>query len=169
MYTKPSHAGAKKATPVCTIRDAWGGGSENLTGILGSTLTGVVCWSAAPYMLKWGGWWYLFYSGNGCCGLSCSYALGVARARGVLGPWDKNPGNPILAGNEEWQCPGHGTVASTPEGRHMLIYHAVSAQDKAWRQPLVDEVWWDGDGQWRERAEERAGDSADEGGPAAAP
>src|SRR5262249_48938445 len=43
-----------------------------------------------PYILKRGNWFYLFYSGAGCCGSGCNYAMGVARAHSLLGPWDKN-------------------------------------------------------------------------------
>ena len=57
------------------------------------------------YILRRDGWFYLFYSGNACCGESCNYALGVARSKTLLGNWEKNPANPILAANDVWQCP----------------------------------------------------------------
>jgi len=34
-----------------------------------------------PFVVRRGEWFYLFYSGSGCCGLGCNYALGVARAK----------------------------------------------------------------------------------------
>lgn len=101
-----------------------------------------------PFVLRHAGWFYLFYSGNACCGRECQYALGVARARKLLGPWEKNPRNPILAGNAAWRCPGHGTVVEDGRGRFFLIYHAYAARDSVYvgREPLLDEVSWEADG-----------------------
>ncbi|HKQ99033.1 MAG TPA: glycoside hydrolase family 43 protein, partial [Pyrinomonadaceae bacterium] len=76
------------------------------------------------FIIRRGGWFYHFYSGNACCGRACDYALGVARSRKLLGPWEKNPANPILDENDAWQCPGHGSIVTTPEGRDFLLYHA---------------------------------------------
>ena len=73
------------------------------------------------FIVRRGGWFYHFYSGNACCGRECNYALGVARARKLLGPWEKNPQNPILAANENWRCPGHGSIVSTPDGRDFSL------------------------------------------------
>ena len=50
------------------------------------------------YILRRGDYFYLFYSGNSCCGRACDYALGVARSKTLLGKWEKNPANPILPG-----------------------------------------------------------------------
>jgi beta-xylosidase len=101
-----------------------------------------------PFVQRRGDYFYLFYSGNGCCGAGCNYALGVARARKLLGPWEKNPANPILAANDSWRCPGHGSIVSTPDGRDFFLYHAYSAQTFIYvgRQGLLDEVQWGADG-----------------------
>ena len=101
-----------------------------------------------PFVLRRAGWFYLFYSGNACCGRECRYALGVARARKLLGPWEKDPHNPILAGNSAWRCPGHGTVVTDERGRTFLLYHAYAARDTVYvgRQGLLDEVTWAADG-----------------------
>lgn len=101
------------------------------------------------YILRRGGRFYHFYSGNACCGRDCNYALGVARAERLLGPWEKHPGNPILASNADWQCPGHGSIASTPEGRDFLMYHSYRKRGDAFgigREALLDEVTWGADG-----------------------
>ena len=94
------------------------------------------------------GWFYLFYSGNACCGRECNYALGVARSRNLLGPYEKNPANPILKGNEAWKCPGHGSFVETAKGRDFLLYHAYNARDNVYvgRQALLDEVRWEAGG-----------------------
>ncbi len=101
-----------------------------------------------PFVVRRDGWFYLFYSGNGCCGAGCNYALGVARSKSLLGPWDKNPSNPILAGNDAWRCPGHGSIVEDERGRFWLMYHAYSAEAFVFtgRQALLDEVVWAANG-----------------------
>ncbi|HVF57099.1 MAG TPA: family 43 glycosylhydrolase [Pyrinomonadaceae bacterium] len=100
------------------------------------------------FILRRGGWFYHFYSGNACCGRGCRYALGVARARKLLGPWEKNPANPILAANEEWQCPGHGDVVTTPDNRTFMLYHSYRQRADTFnvgREALLDEITWSAD------------------------
>lgn len=95
------------------------------------------------FVVRRDGWFYLFYSGNGCCGRECNYALGVARSKTLLGKWEKNPANPILAANAEWQCPGHGSIVETPDDRAFLLYHAYRKSRLGFqigREALLDEV-----------------------------
>ena len=101
-----------------------------------------------PAVVRRGGWFYMFYSGNFCCARECNYMMGVARSRKLLGPWEKNPANPILRGNDAWKCPGHGTIVSDARGRDYMMYHAMDAKDFVYvgRQALVDEVRWGADG-----------------------
>lgn len=101
-----------------------------------------------PFIRKRGEYFYCFYSGNACCGLGCNYALGVARAKSLTGPWEKLSRNPILAGNDTWRCPGHGSIVTTAEGRDFLLYHAYHARNfiYAGRQGVLDEVVWGADG-----------------------
>jgi beta-xylosidase len=100
-------------------------------------------------VLKHGNYYYLFYSGNACCGRSCNYALGVARSKTILGNWEKNPANPILTANDIWQCPGHGTIVETADGADFLLYHAYRKRADAFnigRETLLDRVEWTADG-----------------------
>jgi beta-xylosidase len=101
-----------------------------------------------PYLLARDGWYYLFYSGGSCCGEQCNYALGVARARSLDGVWEKHPGNPILAGSDDWKCPGHGTIVEDADRQTYLLYHSYSTQDfvRAGRLGLLDRVIWNADG-----------------------
>jgi beta-xylosidase len=95
------------------------------------------------FIIRRDGWFYHFYSGNACCGRGCNYALGVARSKTLLGKWEKNPANPILAANQTWQCPGHGSLVQTPDGRDFLLYHAYRKRSDAFnigREALLDEV-----------------------------
>ncbi|WP_414660817.1 family 43 glycosylhydrolase [Horticoccus sp. 23ND18S-11] len=101
-----------------------------------------------PFVLRHGEYYYLFYSGNACCGRGCNYALGVARAKDMLGPWEKCPANPLLAGNAAWRCPGHGSIVTDRAGRYWLLYHAYAAKGfvATGRQMLLDEVVFGADG-----------------------
>ena len=126
--------------------------SENGTGLIGEKreiLRNQAPWEAhlieGPFILRRGGWFYLFYSADACCGRRCDYKLGVARARKLFGPWERHPANPILAANEHWKCPGHGSLVTDPAGRTFLLYHAYHPIDFEYvgRQGLLDEVTWD--------------------------
>jgi beta-xylosidase len=95
-----------------------------------------------PYILRRNDWYYLFYSGSACCGNGCSYALGVARSRSLFGPWEKDPANPILGGNQTWKCPGHGSVVQDGQGRYFFLYHAYSTGGTVFtgREGMLDEI-----------------------------
>jgi beta-xylosidase len=95
-----------------------------------------------PFVVRRGDYYYLFYSGGACCGRNCDYALGVARARDMVGPWEKCPANPLLAGNAAWRCPGHGSIVADPDGRNWLLYHAYAQKGfvATGRELLLDEV-----------------------------
>lgn len=102
----------------------------------------------APFVFRRKGWVYMLYSANLCCGPKCEYAMGVARAKGLFGPFRRpKRGNPILESNDEWLCPGHGTAVQSPDGRWWLLYHSYDADDlDAGRQLLLDPIRWTRDG-----------------------
>ena len=66
----------------------------------------------------------------------------------MLGPWEKSPANPILAGNDAWRCPGHGSIVSDADGRYWLLYHAYAQNGfvATGREMLLDEVVFGADG-----------------------
>ena len=101
-------------------------------------------------LVRHDGWFYMFYAGNSCCGKGCNYATGVARARALLGPWEKYEQNPILDRNTTWKCPGHGTVTEL-DGRWFLLHHAYFAESHEFvgRQGLLSEFTWNTEG-WPE-------------------
>jgi xylan 1,4-beta-xylosidase len=101
-----------------------------------------------PAVIQRGDYWYLFYAANACCGRACSYGQGVARARKLLGPWEKYAKNPIVLGNDKWKCPGHGTLVRDPEGRDWFLYHAYANDTFIYvgRQGVLDRVHWNADG-----------------------
>ncbi|WP_240348215.1 family 43 glycosylhydrolase [Longitalea arenae] len=92
-------------------------------------------------------YFYAFYAAAACCGKTCNYGTGIARAKNLLGPWEKYPGNPVLAGNTEWKCPGHGTPVKK-DGRFYFLYHAYSTNTGAYggRQGLLNEFEFTPDG-----------------------
>ncbi len=100
------------------------------------------------FVLKHGDYYFLFYSGASCCGRNCNYALGVARAKRLEGPWQKHPSNPIMAGNDAWRCPGHGSIVQDPQGRFWMLYHAYAREGfvATGRQMLLDEITFGADG-----------------------
>jgi xylan 1,4-beta-xylosidase len=98
-------------------------------------------------MVKHGRYYYAFYAGAGCCGRGCTYATGVARAENLLGPWEKYEQNPVLQNDDEWKCPGHGTVIEK-DGRFYFLYHAYENESDVYtgRQGLLKEFKFTNDG-----------------------
>jgi xylan 1,4-beta-xylosidase len=85
-------------------------------------------------------YYYAFYAAAGCCGSGCSYVSGVARAKNILGPWEKYANNPILVDGENWICKGHGTPIEK-DGKFYFLYHAYDRKTSAFtgRQGLLQE------------------------------
>lgn len=75
------------------------------------------------------GFFYMFYSGALCCTRPCDYAVGVARATTLLGPWRKFAGNPILRSGNGWRCAGHADIAEDGAGNLTAVFHAYRAGD----------------------------------------
>lgn len=102
----------------------------------------------APFIMKKGEYFYCFYAGAGCCGIDCDYAVGVARSKSLKGKWEKFSQNPILAGNDTWKCPGHGTVVTDTKGNDIFMYHAYNSNSSVYvgRQALISQIEWGKDG-----------------------
>lgn len=100
-----------------------------------------------PYVLRRNGYFYLFYSGSACCGLQCSYGLGVARSQKLLGPYEKYAKNPLVRTTDAWKCPGHGSIVTDQQGRNFLLYHAYNGKSFIFtgREAVLDEVAWNAD------------------------
>ena len=98
-------------------------------------------------MMRRGDYYYAFYAAAGCCGRGCTYGAGMARAKNLLGPWEKYEKNPVLTHDEEWRCPGHGTPVEK-EGRFYFLYHAYDAKENVYtgRQGLLIEFRFTPDG-----------------------
>ncbi len=96
-----------------------------------------------PGVVRHGGYFYMFYAANGCCGAGCTYATGVARAKNLLGPWEKYSRNPILTKNDTWACPGHGTAIER-NGHWYMLHHAYQTTgfENIGRQGVLSEFTW---------------------------
>jgi arabinan endo-1,5-alpha-L-arabinosidase len=81
------------------------------------------------------GYYYLFYSGDNCCGDKAHYAVMVARSRHPTGPFEtleqvkgiKN--SVILARNDRWLAPGHNSIITDGAGQDWILYHAIDTAD----------------------------------------
>ena len=91
-------------------------------------------------VVKHGEYYYAFYAAAGCCGKGCTYKTGLARAKNLLGPWEKDPRNPIMVDEENWKCQGHGTPIDK-DGKHYFMYHAYNKETSVYngRQTLLRE------------------------------
>lgn len=105
------------------------------------------------WVVRRGGWYYLFYSGDNCCGKGAHYAVLVARSRSATGPFEER-GGAILEARGIWHAPGHNSVIEDARGDSWIVYHAVdthrprtrpSDEINTRRIMLIDRlVWKDG-------------------------
>jgi arabinan endo-1,5-alpha-L-arabinosidase len=73
------------------------------------------------------GFYYLFFSGDNCCGAEAKYAVMVARSRSATGPFEIKPGA-ILERRDTWHAPGHNSVIEDGKGDLWMLYHAVDTR-----------------------------------------
>jgi len=107
------------------------------------------------------GFYYLFYSGDTCCGTNANYAVLVARSRSATGPFETlaqatgAPTSVILEKRGIWFAPGHNSVIQDQAGEHYMLYHAVDtrrprlnpqAEVNTRRVMLLDRILWREDG-----------------------
>lgn len=82
------------------------------------------------WVMRRRGYYYLFFSGDNCCGPNAHYAAMVARSRSATGPFELlgSEGGVILARNGHWVAPGHNSVIEDGSGRSWILYHAVDSR-----------------------------------------
>lgn len=77
------------------------------------------------------GYYYLYYSGDNCCGSQASYAVMIARARNPFGPFERLGSNNhsnrsvLLEKDSLWLAPGHNSIFRDPKGNIFIAYHAI--------------------------------------------
>jgi arabinan endo-1,5-alpha-L-arabinosidase len=109
------------------------------------------------WVTRHGDYYYLFYSGDNCCGPKAHYAVMVARSRNATGPFEtlaETTGlqnSVILEADNRWIAPGHNAIIQDERGRYWILYHAVDANKprekeaddiNSRRVMLVKEVDW---------------------------
>lgn len=106
----------------------------------------------APFIVRRGGYFYLFASYDFCCrGANSTYNIRVGRSKNVSGPYvDRDGksmldggGTPVLARTEgRWRGPGHNGYLR--DGRtDLLVYHAYDVEDRGAPKLHVDPLRWD--------------------------
>jgi hypothetical protein len=102
-----------------------------------------------PHLYRIGEWWYLLIAEGGT---ERGHAVTVARSRSPQGPFESNPGNPILTHrgtDEPVQNTGHADLVQRPDGSWAMVYHGVRARGSSpeWhvlgRETFADEVVWE--------------------------
>jgi arabinan endo-1,5-alpha-L-arabinosidase len=56
------------------------------------------------------GWYYLFYSGDNCCGPKAHYAALAARSRSATGPFEAPAERIVVERGGIWVAPGHNSI-----------------------------------------------------------
>jgi beta-xylosidase len=102
-----------------------------------------------PHLYRIGAWWYLLIAEGGT---ERGHAVTVARSRSAQGPFESNPGNPILTHrgtDEPVQNTGHADLVERPDGGWAIVYHGVRARGSSpeWhvlgRETFADDVVWE--------------------------
>ncbi|HVW62876.1 MAG TPA: family 43 glycosylhydrolase, partial [Puia sp.] len=98
------------------------------------------------------GYYYLYYSGDNCCGPSANYAVMAARSKNPFGPFQRlgqangSGSSVILEKNTEWTAPGHNSIFRDADGHVYIAYHAMRADKPGGRvlmiSPVVYEKGW---------------------------
>jgi arabinan endo-1,5-alpha-L-arabinosidase len=83
------------------------------------------------WVVRRGEHYYLFYSGDNCCGAKANYAVMVARSNSATGPFETleqatgKPHSIILEKRGKWFAPGHNSIVTDAAGIDWIAYHAV--------------------------------------------
>lgn len=93
------------------------------------------------------GYYYLYYSGDNCCGEKAHYAVMIARSKNAEGPFEtfaeaaKTANSVILNKNIQWLAPGHNSIVTDDTGKEWMIYHAIDSKNpNGGRIMLIDKI-----------------------------
>jgi hypothetical protein len=93
------------------------------------------------YVVRHGGYWYLFASTANCCaGPTTGYSVQVGRSRDLRGPYVDREGVPLTASRaggtpsltqngNQWIGAGHNAIATDLAGQDWNVYHAINRFD----------------------------------------
>ncbi|HET6941464.1 MAG TPA: glycoside hydrolase family 43 protein [Sphingomicrobium sp.] len=111
----------------------------------------------AAWVIHHDDFYYLFYSGDNCCGPHAEYGVMVARSRDPTGPFETLeeakgvPHSLMLFKSEQWLAPGHNSVVTDKAGDVWIVYHAIDVNRPRQRQEdeinsrrilLIDRIEW---------------------------
>ena len=106
-----------------------------------------------PKVMRRGEYFYMITAVGGTAGPPTGHMVIVARSKSIHGPWENDPGNPIVrtqTASEKWWSRGHATLVEGPGGDWWMVYHGY--ENGYWtlgRQTLLDPVEWTQDGWFR--------------------
>jgi arabinan endo-1,5-alpha-L-arabinosidase len=92
------------------------------------------------------GYYYMYYSGDNCCGPHANYAVMIARAKNAIGPFQRlgeansTGRSVILEKDEQWIAPGHNAVFKDNQGNMNIAFHAIKANGQPGRVMLIKRV-----------------------------
>lgn len=111
----------------------------------------------ASWVIRHDEHYYLFYSGDNCCGPDAHYGVMVARSESATGPFETLeqakgvPHSLMLFKSERWLAPGHNCIVTDKAGEVWIIYHAIDVNRPRQRQEdeinsrrilLIDRIQW---------------------------
>lgn len=106
----------------------------------------------ATYILKKGGYYYLFASTGTCCeGLNSTYQTVVGRSKNLFGPFLNKEGKSMMDNfhetvihkNDQFVGTGHNAeIVQDKAGKYWIPYHGFSVTNQNARALLLDEVKW---------------------------
>ena len=111
----------------------------------------------AAWAIRHDDYYYLFYSGDNCCGPDAHYGVMVARSSSPTGPFETLeeargvPHSLMLFKGERWLAPGHNCIVTDKAGDTWIVYHAIDVNRPRQRQEdainsrrilLIDKIHW---------------------------
>ena len=111
----------------------------------------------AAWVIRHDALYYLFYSGDNCCGPDAEYGVMVARSREPTGPFETLeaargvPHSLMLFKCARWLAPGHNAILTDKAGESWILYHAIDVNRPRQRQEdeinsrrilLLDRIEW---------------------------
>ena len=82
------------------------------------------------------GTYYLYYSGDNCCGAKANYAVMIAKADNPQGPFirlgesNQSLNSVILEKDAIYTAPGHNSIFQDEKGKRFIAYHAIEIAHK---------------------------------------
>ncbi|HML22021.1 MAG TPA: arabinan endo-1,5-alpha-L-arabinosidase [Aggregatilinea sp.] len=108
----------------------------------------------APFIIRRGGFYYLFVSFDFCCrGVESTYHVAVGRSTVVTGPYVDRDGTDMIDGGgtqvtfptDRWRGPGHNAILQE-DGVEYIVYHAYDAEYQGTPTLRIAPLTWDANG-----------------------